>query len=161
MKHLYIALLALLVCGQSVYGMKRVKPLASVKNRIAHQLKEGNVAGAQKTYQMYKGVFPHFSLNSEKKASHHEVKTLNKELVNDSFSILRSNFCWLLPASAIVLAVAQTPLTIGLGVIGTIVGSFGFKKQCDYFANSLLHTEACKNAEILETITEKEKPELK
>ena len=166
MKQLYLALLALLVCGQSLYGMKRVRPYGAVKNRIFSQLDNGSFDSAYRTYKMYKGVFPHLSFSKEEKSKvrtslTQEIRATNEELINDSFSITRSNWWWLLPTSATIIATAQAPLLIGLGVIGTTLGSFGFKKQCDALANSMIYKQLCAKADTIEKIFTKKESQIK
>jgi len=145
--------------------MKRVR-FAAVKKQIDAQLNQGNFNAAYKTFGMYKGMFPHFRYTiAEEKARRapleNETKELNLKIVDNSLNPLRSNFCWLLPASATLLASTQEPLLIGLGILGTTLGSFGFKKQCGYIANSMIYKQLCDKANTLEKIFESKESELK
>ncbi len=166
MKQLFMAFLVLILGSQSVYGMKRIRPYSAVKNQILDQIGSGNLDAAYKRYRMHEGMFKRFSFSAQEKKDLRnslveEIHTVNEELVNDSFSTLRSNFWWILPASATLVATAQAPALIGLGVIGSALGSFGFKKQCDYLANSMMYQKLCAKANTLEKMFSSKESELK
>lgn len=159
MKKLFILLL-LLAGAHQAFGMRRVK------SHICKQLDAGNLEKALKTYTMHKGMFSHFSFTKKEQAnlrtkSVQEVQAIRKKIVDDSLNPLRTNFLWLLPTSATLLATTQEPILLGLGVLGTTLGSFGFKKQCDYVANSIIYQQLCAKANAIEKIFASKESELK
>lgn len=90
-----------------------------------------------------------------------DISAAHDKVVKGMFSTLRSNCWWLLPTSTALVASTQEPKLLALGTLGITLGSFGFKKCCDYFADKLRYNALVKIAQRFDKIFNTKEKELK